>query len=113
MSTSGADAPAGISVGGIKANSVLTQSPTTQTSPSKQQVPQPQPSAENSSSIREAPLANVTHPYQQAINPQANNQSLNLQTIIVYLIGCACAISFTATAYVTLRLKRKQTSETS
>jgi hypothetical protein len=113
MSTSGADAPAGVSVGGVKANSVLPQSSTTQTLPSKQQVPQPQPSAENSSSIRKAAPANVTHPYQQAINPQVNNQSLDLQTMIVYLIGGACAISFAATAYVALRLKRKQTSEMS
>jgi len=107
MSTSGADYPAGVSVGGAKANSVPTQSSTSQTSPSKQQVPQPQPSAENSSSIQEAAPANITLPDQPVINPKVTNQTLNLQTIIVYLIGVVVAISFIVTAYMALRRKRK------
>jgi hypothetical protein len=107
MSTSGADNPEDVSVGGPKANSVPTQSSTTQTSTSKQQTPQPQPSTENSSSIQKAAPTNVTHPYQSTINPQVTNQSLNIQNIIVYLIGFTFAISFTATAYVVLMRKRK------
>lgn len=113
MSSSGADDPAGVSVGLPKANNMPTQSSTTQNSLSKQQVPQPQPTTENSSSIQEDNPANVTNLYQPAINPKVTNQSLNFQTIIVYLIGFTCAISFTATAYVVLIRKRKQTSETS
>jgi hypothetical protein len=107
MSTSGADYPVGVSVGGAKANSVPTQSSTSQPSPSKQQVPQPQPSAENSSSIQEAAPTNITHPDQPVINPKVTNQTLNFQPIIVYLIGVVFAISFTVTAYIALRHKRK------
>ena len=113
MSSSGADDPAGVSVGLPKANNMPTQSSTTQNSPSKQQILQPQPTTENSSSIQEAAPANVTHPYQPAINPQVTNQSLNFQAIIMYLTGFTCAISFTAIAYVVLMRKGKQTSETS
>ncbi len=113
MSTSGADYPAGVSVELPKANNMPTQSSPTQTSPSKQQVPQPQASTENISSIQEVTPANVTHPLQPAINPQVTNRSLTYQTIILYLIGFTCAISFTATVYVALMHKRKQTSETS
>jgi hypothetical protein len=113
ISTSGADNPEDVSVGGPKASSVPTQSSATQTLISKQQTPQPQSSTETSSSIQNAAPTNVTHPYQSTINPLIKNQSLNLQNIIVYLIGFTFAISFTATAYVVLLRKRKQTSETS
>jgi DMSO/TMAO reductase YedYZ molybdopterin-dependent catalytic subunit len=115
MSTSGADYPPAISVGGGKENSpVPTQNFTPQPSPSQQEVPvQPKPSTpENSSIIQEATPTNVTHPNQPAINPQVSNQSLNLQPT-VYLIVVACAISFATTAYVAFRHKRKQTIETS
>jgi hypothetical protein len=113
MSTSGADDPEGVSVGGPKANNVSTQTSTTQTPTSKQQTPQPQPSTENSSSIQKPTPTNITQPYQPTINAQITNQSLNTQNIILYLIGFACAISFTATATLTLMRKRKQTSKTS
>ncbi len=113
MSSSGADDPEGVSVGVPKANSVQTQTSTTQTPTSKQQTTQPQPSLENSSSIQKTAPTNVTYPNQSTINPQTTNQNLNTQNIIVYLIGFACAISFTATAYMSLMHRRKQTSETS
>jgi DMSO/TMAO reductase YedYZ molybdopterin-dependent catalytic subunit len=106
MSTSGADYPPSVSVAVPKAYNLPTQSSTTQTSPPEQQVPQPQLSAENSSSTTEAAPANVTAPYQPALNPQVTNQSLNLQTIIVGVIGFACAISLTAAAYVALRRRK-------
>lgn len=109
MSTSGADNPPGVSVEVPKVDSMPTQSAATQPSSSKQQVPQPQPSAENSSSIQEAAPANVTHPDQPAINPQVTNQTLNFQTILFYSIGVVCAISFTVTACAVIRRKRKQT----
>ena len=115
MSTSGADYPPAISVGGVKENSLVpNQNPTPKSSLSQQEVPvQPKPSTpENSSSIQEATPTNVTHPNQPAINPQVSNQSLNLQTTL-YLIVIACAISFAATAYVAFRHKRKQTTKTS
>jgi DMSO/TMAO reductase YedYZ molybdopterin-dependent catalytic subunit len=112
MSTSGADNPEGVSVGGPKANSVPTQSSTTQTPTSKQQTPQSQPSTENSSSIQKTAPTNVTHPNQSTINPQITNQNLKTQNVIVYLIGITCGISFTATAYLALMHKRRQTSKT-
>jgi hypothetical protein len=113
MSSSGADDPESVSVGGPKANIVQTQTSTTQTPTSKQQTPQPKPSLENSSSIQKTAPTNVTYPNQSTINPQTTNQNLNAQNIIVYLIGFTCAISFTATAYMALMRRRKQTSETS
>ena len=113
MSTSGADDPESVSVGVPKANSVQTQTSTTQTPTSKQQTPQPQPSTENSSSIQKTAPTNVTYPNQSTINPQVTNQILNIQNIIVYLIGFACAISITATAYMALMHKRKQSLEAS
>ncbi len=115
MSTSGADYPPAINVGGGKENSpVLTQNSTPQPSPSQKEIPvQPKPSTpENSSIIQKATPTNVTHPNQPAINPQVSNQSLNLQPA-AYLIVFACTISFSATAYVAFRHKRKQTIETS
>jgi DMSO/TMAO reductase YedYZ molybdopterin-dependent catalytic subunit len=113
MSTSGAEDPEGVSVGGPKTNNVPTQTSTNQTPTSKQQTPQPQPSTENSSNIQKETPANITQPYQSTINSQITNQSLKTQNTILYLIGFTCAISFTATAYVTLMHKRKQTSKTS
>jgi DMSO/TMAO reductase YedYZ molybdopterin-dependent catalytic subunit len=110
MSNSGADYPAGVSVELPKANNMPIQSSPTQTSPSKQQTPQPQPSSENSSNTQEVAPANVTR--QPAINPQATNRSLTYQTIILYSIGFTCAISLTATAYEALIRKRRQTLET-
>ena len=112
MSTSGAEDPEGVSVGGPKANTLPTQSSTTQTPIPKQQTLQPQPSTENSSSIQKTAPTNVTQSNQSTANPQVTNQNLNTQSIIEYLIGFTCAISFTATAYVTLMHKRKQTSKT-
>ena len=112
MSTSGADDPEGVSIGGPKENNVPTQSPTTQTTTSKQQTPLPQPSTENSSNIQKTAPTNLTSPHQSTVNPRVTNQSLNTQNIIIYLIGFTCTISFTATAYVALMHKRKQTSET-
>ena len=112
MSTSAAENPESVSVGVPKVNNVPTQNSTTQTPPPKPQIPQPQPSMENSSSIQTAAPANVTNPYGPTINPQVTNQSLNFQTLIAYLIGLTCAISFIATAYVALIHKRKQTLET-
>jgi DMSO/TMAO reductase YedYZ molybdopterin-dependent catalytic subunit len=106
MSTSGADYPPSVSVAVPKADNMPTQSSTTQTSPPKQQVTQPQSSAENSSSTQEVAPANVTSPYQPALNPQVTNQSLNLQTIIVGVIGVAGAISLTAAVYVALRRRK-------
>jgi DMSO/TMAO reductase YedYZ molybdopterin-dependent catalytic subunit len=113
MSTSGAEDPEGVSVGGPKANIVQNQTSTTQTPASKQQTPQPQPSSENSSSIQKTTPTNATLPNQSTINPQITNQNLNMQNIIVYLIGFTCAISITATVYMALMHKRKQTSKTS
>ena len=112
MSTSAAENPESVSVGVPKANNVPTQSSTTQTPSPKPQIPQPQPSKANSSSIQTAAPTNVTHPYGPTINPQVANQSLNFQTMIAYLIGLTCAISFIATACVALIRKRKQTLET-
>ena len=114
MSTSGADYPPAISVGGVKENSpVPTQNSTPQPSPPQQEVPvKPKPSTpENSSIIQEATPTNVTYLNQSAINPQVSNQSLNLQTSI-YLLVFACAISFTTIAFGVYRHKRKQTIET-
>jgi DMSO/TMAO reductase YedYZ molybdopterin-dependent catalytic subunit len=112
MSTSGADNPEDVSVGTPKTNNVPTQSSTTPTSTTKKETLQPQPSKENSSSFQEPVPTNTTHPIQSTINPQLINQSLNTPTINIYLIGFACAISFTATGYVALKYKRKQTSKT-
>jgi DMSO/TMAO reductase YedYZ molybdopterin-dependent catalytic subunit len=111
MSTSGAEDPEGVSVGGPKANSVSTQSSTTQPPTSKQQTPTPQLSTEDSSSIQNTAPKNLTIPNQSTINPRVTNQSLNTQNIILILIGLTCAISFTTTIYVALMHKRKQTSE--
>jgi DMSO/TMAO reductase YedYZ molybdopterin-dependent catalytic subunit len=108
MSTAGADNPPGVSVEVPKADNMPTQSSTAQTSPSNQQVIQPQQSAENSSSIQEAAPANVTYPDQPAKNTQVTNQTLNLQTILVYSIGVVCAISFTVVACAVIRRRRKQ-----
>jgi len=112
VSTSGAENPPAISVG--NPNNVKE----TQPSPPSQQTPvQPQPSTpENFSSNQATPTnapTNVTQPSQPATNPQASIESLNLQTIIVYLIGFVCAFSLTVAAYMALRRKRKQTLETS
>jgi len=112
MSTSGADNPKDVSVGTPKNNNFPTQRSTTQTSTTKQETPQPQPSTENSSSFQKPAPTNTTQPIQSTINSQAVNQSLNTQTIIIYLIGFTCAISFTATTYVALLNKRRQTSKT-
>jgi DMSO/TMAO reductase YedYZ molybdopterin-dependent catalytic subunit len=112
MSTSGAEDPESVSVGGPKATSVQTQTSTTQTPTSKQQTPQPQPSTENSSNIQKTAPTNVTQPNQSTIISQITNQNLNTQNTIEYLIGFTCAISFIATAFVTLMHKRKQTSKT-
>jgi DMSO/TMAO reductase YedYZ molybdopterin-dependent catalytic subunit len=115
MSTSGADYPPAISVGGVKENSpVPTQNSTPQPSLPQQEVPvKPKLSTpENSSIIQEATPTNVTYLNQSAINPQVSNQSLNLQTSI-YLLVFTCAISFIAIAFGVYRHKRKQTIETS
>jgi hypothetical protein len=109
MSTTGADYPLSISVGGGGINAILkTQDVTPTPSPHQQEVPaQPQPSTpENSPSLQEATPTNVTNLNQPTINPQVTNQSLNMQTT-VYLIVVACAISFTAIGYVAFRHKRK------
>jgi hypothetical protein len=120
VSISGAENPPGISVGNpnnvIAAQLSSIQASPTQPSPTPQQTPvQPQPSTpENSSSIQATPTnapTNVTQPYQPTINPQVTNQSLNLQTNIVY-IALACAISLTATTYVALRRKKTNSKNT-
>ena len=108
VSTSGAETPPAISVG--NPNNVIEKQP----SPTSQQTPiQPQPSTPENSSSNQATSTNATQPFQPATNPQASTESLNLQTIIVYLIGFVCAFSLTAAAYVAIRHKRKQTLETS
>jgi hypothetical protein len=112
MSTSGADNPEDVSVGTPKINNVPTQSSPTQTPTTKQETPQPQPSTENSSSFQKPTPTNTSQPFQSTINSQEVNQSLNTPTIIIFLVGFACAISFTATAYIALMHKRRQTTKT-
>jgi DMSO/TMAO reductase YedYZ molybdopterin-dependent catalytic subunit len=109
MSTSEAYYPQAISVGNPQIVAP-TQMPTTPTSPPKQQasVSPPPLTPENSSSIQEATPTNITQPSQPATNPQVSNESYNLQTISVYLIGIVCAISLITTAYIALSHKRKQ-----
>jgi len=116
VSISGAANPPGISVG--NPNNVLaklpTPSPPTPTSnptPAKPKPTTPENSPSNQATPTNTPT-NVTQPNQPTTNPPISNQSLNTQTIIPYLIGFTIAISLTATAYVTLRRKRKQTLET-
>ena len=110
MSTSGADNPEDVSVGTPKSNDLPTQSPPTQTSTTKQETPQPKPSTENSSSVQKPTPMNTTQPIQSTIDSQAVNQSLNTPTIIIYLVGFACAISLAATGYMAFVHKRRQTS---
>jgi hypothetical protein len=111
MSTSGADYPHAISDGNPKSVNP-TQMPANQTSPPKQQPSmQPQLSTpEKSSSIQEMTPANVTQPSQPVTTPQLSNESVNLQTISVYLIGIVCVISLITitTAHIALSRKRKQ-----
>ena len=117
VSISGAENPPAISIGNPN-NVIATQPSSTQPSPASQQTPvQPQPSTPENSSSNQATSTNaqtnVIQPSQPGTNPLASTESLNLQTIIVYLIGFVCAFSLTAAVYVAIRRKRKQTLETS
>ena len=115
MSSSGADYPAAVTMGGgTISNIVSALNSTTETSSTPQQASvqtQPQPTPENSPTIQETPPANVTHPDQPAVQPQSSSGDSSWQTVIALSIAFALATALTVTAYVAYRRKRKHTSE--
>jgi len=104
MSTSGADYPQSVAVGGgTLANLITSQSNTTRESPSQQQALQPQPTTpENSSGIQVPSHSNATDVYLPSAKPQSPNQSLNLQALLMYSIALASTmlIAIAIVAYV-------------
>ena len=104
MSTSGADYPQSVAVGGgTLANLITSQSNTTRESPSQQQALQPQPTTpENSSGIQVTSHPNATDVYLPSAKPQSPNQSLNLQALLMYSIALASTmlIAIAIVAYV-------------
>jgi len=104
MSTSGADYPQSVAVGGgTLANLITSQSNTTRESPSQQQALQPQPTTpENSSGIQVTSHSNATDVYLPSAKPQSPNQSLNLQALLMYSIALASTmlIAIAIVAYV-------------
>lgn len=110
MSTSGADYPQSVAVGGgTLANLITSQSNTTQESSSQQQDLQPQPTIpENSSSIQVTSHSNATDVYLPSAKPQSPNQSLNLQALLMYSIAVASTMLI-AIAIVAYVRKKKRT----
>jgi len=106
VSIFGAENPQAISVG--HSNVAAQPSPTSKQTPAQPQPSTPEKPLSNQVTPTNA-LTNVPQTSPQATNPQGSTESLNLQTLPVYLIGFACACSIAAATYVALRRKRKQT----
>ena len=114
MSTNGADYPQGVSVGGgTITDLMLTQNNTTRELPPLQQDIQPQPAkSENTSSIQVTSPSNDTDPNQPSTKPQSPDESISLQTELIYSTAFASTI-LVATALVAYGRKKKRSLDNS